>query len=267
MIFSINRIYAIALSTFREAVRNRVLAVLVMFAVALIGFSLVLGSLSLHEEVRLVKDLGLMGISVFGVIMALFLGVNLLAKELEKKTVYAIVPKPLHRWEFLLGKYCGLIVTMALIVGLMASVLALLVEFQGGRHGTLMLRAELLIFLELALLISVAILFSSFSSPYLSAMFTGSCWVIGRNMAELEVFIESKFAESGVLEPVMAALSVIPDFRMFYISGAELSGEYVSVHENLVPWAYVGYAAGYAAGFSALCLGIAMLLFARRDFI
>lgn len=89
------RIWAVALNTFREAVRNRVLYVLAMFAVALMAFSLVLGELSMHEEVRVIKDLGLAGISFVGVVIALFLGVNLLSKELDRKTVYFVIPKPL----------------------------------------------------------------------------------------------------------------------------------------------------------------------------
>ncbi|MCA9699612.1 MAG: ABC transporter permease, partial [Myxococcales bacterium] len=162
------RIWAIALNTFREAVRNKVLAILVLFAVALMAFSLVLGQLSLHEEVRIIKDLGLAGISLFGVVIALFLGVNLLSKELDRKTVYAIIPKPLHRWEFLLGKYLGLVVTMTALVVLMSLVLAAFLAVQGGGHGVTMVRAEVLIWLELLLLMAVAMLFSSFSSPWLS---------------------------------------------------------------------------------------------------
>ena len=127
------RIWAITLNTFREAVRNRVMAVLFFFAVALMAFSLVLGELSLNEEERIIKDLGLAGISVFSVLIALFLGVNLLSKELDKKTVYAIIPKPLYRWEFLVGKYLGIALTMTVLVALMSAVLALFVVYRDGR--------------------------------------------------------------------------------------------------------------------------------------
>src|SRR5690606_14566113 len=116
------------------------------------AFSLVLGQLSLHEEIRIIKDLGLAGISLFGVIISLFLGVNLLSKELDRKTVYAVIPKPLYRHEFLLGKYLGLVVTMSALVALMSAVLAVFLLMQGGRHGVVMLRAEILILLELVLL-------------------------------------------------------------------------------------------------------------------
>ncbi|MEM7496349.1 MAG: ABC transporter permease subunit, partial [Myxococcota bacterium] len=145
---SLERMWAIALNTFREAVRNRVLMVLALFAVGLMAFSLVLGELSMHEEVRVIKDLGLAGISIVGVIIALFLGVNLLSKELDRKTVYFVIPKPLHRWEFLLGKYIGLAVTLSLLVATMSVILAAFVAAQGGHHGISMVRAEVLVLFE-----------------------------------------------------------------------------------------------------------------------
>jgi ABC-type transport system involved in multi-copper enzyme maturation permease subunit len=260
------RVWAIALNTFREAVRNKVLAILVLFGIALMAFSLVLGQLSLHEEVRIIKDLGLAGISIFGVIISLFLGVNLLSKELDRKTVYAVIPKPLHRHEFLLGKYLGMVVTMTALVVLMSLVLAGFLVVQGGRHGVIMLRAEVLILLELLLLMAVAMLFSSFSSPWLSAMFAGSLWVIGRNTAELEAFATGKLdgTPSGSLLELM--LELLPDFRMFFVSGANFDETVVSVHESFVSWGYVGSAAMYALTYGALCLFVAVLLFRRRDF-
>lgn len=260
------RIWAIALNTFREAVRNKVLAILVMFAIALMGFSLVLGQLSLHEEVRIIKDLGLAGISIFGVVIALFLGVNLLSKELDRKTVYAIIPKPLHRHEFLLGKYVGLAVTITALVGLMSVVLAGFLAVQGGRHGIPMIRAEMLIWLELLLLMAVAMLFSSFSSPWLSAMFAASLWVIGRNTAELEAFATGKLDGSLGGSVLGLILELLPDFRMFFVSGANFDDTVVSVHESFVSWGYVAGAAAYAGAYGGMCLLLAIVLFHRRDF-
>lgn len=263
---SLARIWAVALNTFREAMRNRVLAVLVLFAVGLMAFSLVLGELSLHEEVRVIKDIGLAGISFVGILISLFLGVNLLSKELDRKTVFFVIPKPLHRWEFLLGKFTGMAVTLGLLTGLMAVVLAGFVVSNGGTHGIAMLRAEILILLELLLLTTVAMLFSAFSSPYLSAMFTGSLWIIGRNTPELSAFAGGKLKDTplgAVLEGIAAA---VPDFHLFYISGGNLEGNVVSIHEGFVSWSYVAQAAGYATLYGAACLLLATALFARRDF-
>jgi ABC-type transport system involved in multi-copper enzyme maturation permease subunit len=267
LVGSAGRVWAIALNTFREAVRNRVLAVLVMFAVALMAFSVVLGELSLHEEVRIIKDLGLAGISLISIVIALFLGVNLLSKELERKTVYAIIPKPIHRWEFLLGKYVGLSITMAALVAVMSVMLWLFVIVQGGHHGVVMVRAEVLVFFELLLLVAVAMLFSSFSSPYLSAMFTAALWVIGRNTPELEAFVQQKLEGRPLGTLLDVVVAVVPDFHTFYVSGANLGGEgVVSVHESFVSWGYVGQAAVYGTLYSVVCVLVAMALFARRDF-
>jgi ABC-type transport system involved in multi-copper enzyme maturation permease subunit len=263
---SLGRIWAIALNTAREAVRNKVLAILVMFAIALMAFSLVLGQLSLHEEVRIIKDLGLAATSIFGVVIALFLGVNLLSKELDRKTVYAIIPKPLHRWEFLLGKYFGLALTIAALVILMSVILAAFLTAQGGSHGVIMVRAELLILLELLLLIAVALVFASFSSPWLSAMFAAGLWVVGRNTAELEAFTSAKLEGTLAGDVMGLVLELVPDFRMFYVSGANYEGAQISVHESFVSWGYVASAGAYAAAYGGTCLLIAVLLFGRRDF-
>lgn len=262
----LGRIWAIAINTFREAVRNRVLGVLVMFAVALMAFSIVLGELSLHQEERIIKDLGLAGVSMFSVLIALFLAVNLLSKELEKKTVYAIIPKPIRRWEFLLGKYVGLSLTMTMIVSVMSLVLALFVTLEGGHHGVLMLRAEVLVLCEAWLLTSVAMLFASFSSPYLSAMFAGALWVIGRNSAELAALAERK-SDNALLSSVLDfVVQACPDFRMFYISGSNLGESVLSVHSSFVDWGYVGQSFLYAASYGSVCLILAVGLFSRRDF-
>jgi ABC-type transport system involved in multi-copper enzyme maturation permease subunit len=260
------RIAAIALNTFREAVRNRVLGVLVLFGVGLMTFSLVLGQLSLHEEERIIKDLGLAGTSACSIVVALFLGVNLLSKELDKKTVYAVIPKPLHRWEFVVGKYAGLSVTLGSLVVLMSMVLAVLLVSQDAHHGAVMIRAEALILMEVLLLVAVALVFASFSSPYLSAMFTASIWIIGRNSAELRMFRDQKLDGSLAGSVVDGVLVVIPDFRMFFISGSNMASDVVSIHGGFVDWGYVATAGTYCVGYSAVCLLVAVSLFARRDF-
>lgn len=263
---SLGRIWAVGLNTFREAMRNRVLVVLVLFAIGLMAFSIVLGELSLHEEVRVIKDIGLAGISLVGIVIALFVGVNLLSKELDRKTVYFVIPKPLHRWEFLLGKYAGMGVTLVVLTAAMAMTLALFVFMRGGHHGIAMVRAELLVLLELLLLAAIAMLFSSFSSPYLSAMFTGASWIIGRNTLELRTFAEGKLEDTPLGTMLEWVARLVPDFHVFYVSGANLGGQgVVSVHESFVSWAYVAESGLYCMLYVAACLTGAIVLFARRD--
>lgn len=259
------RVWAIALNTFREATRNRVLYVLVMFAVGLMAFSIVLGELSLHEEVRVIKDIGLGGISVVGLVISLFLGVNLLSKELDRKTVFFVIPKPLHRHEFLLGKYLGMAVTLGVLVVVMAMTLAAVLATQGGTHDLALLRAETLVLLELGLVLAVALLFSSFSSPYLSAMFTAGLWIVGRNSGELRTFATGKLADTPLGGLLSSIASVVPDFHVFFVSGGTLGDTPVSIHGGFVGWSYVGEAALYAGAYGGACLAIATVLFSRRD--
>src|SRR5690606_27138458 len=139
----LGRIYAIAINTFREAVRDRVLYAMLGFAGAGLVFTLVLAELSLNEQLRVVLDVGLASISLFSVIMAVFLGSSLLYKEIERKTLYVILPKPLHRWEFLLGKYVGITWTAAVFVALMGAIQILVTTLQHGGNLALVLAVPL----------------------------------------------------------------------------------------------------------------------------
>lgn len=262
----LNRVFAIALNTFREAIRNRVMGVLLLFALGLIAFSTVLGALSLSEDIRIIKDIGLAGVDGFCAIISLFLGVNLLGKELDRKTVYSMLSKPIRRSEFLLGKYLGLLTTMAVLLAVMSMVLAVVIEIKGGSYDGLLLRAQVLIFFEVVLLVAISMLFSSFSTPYLSAMFSGALWVIGRNMGELTAFVDHKIGDEQVRAGASAVLNLLPDFHVFYISGASLDGRLASIHGQFVDWGYVGWSASYALGYGLVCLLVASELFRRRDF-
>lgn len=262
---ALQRVWAIALNTFREATRNRVLYVLVLFAVGLMGFSIVLGELSLHEDVRVIKDIGLAGISIVGLVIALFLGVNLLSKELDRKTVFFVIPKPLHRHEFLLGKYLGMVVMLGVLVVLMASILAAVLATQGGTHDVALVRAEVLVLLELWLVVAVAMLFSSFSSPYLSAMFTAGLWIVGRNSGELRTFATGKLADTPLGDLLSTVAAVMPDFHVFFVSGGTLGDTPVSIHGGFIGWSYVAEVAVYAAAYGGVCLALATVLFSRRD--
>ena len=210
-------------------------------------------------------DLGLAGMDLVGVVIALFLGVNLLSKELEKKTVYAVLPKPLPRWQFVVGKYLGLGGVMAALIVAMSLVLNLFVVFVGGSVTEVLLRAEVLVMLEMLLVIGIAMLFASFSSPYLSAMFTAGVWMIGRGSGELEALASGKLADSPARWVIEGLLAVIPDFSMYFVSGAVVESARVSIHETFVPWTFVLSMAGYTVLYSFAALTFASALFQRRD--
>lgn len=261
-----NRVAAIALNTFREAIRNKILYVLLLFAVGLIALTLAIGQMSLHEELRVTRDLGLGGMALFGVLIAIFVGVNLVYKELDKKTVFSLIPKPLHRFEFILGKYAGMVFTLAVLVGIMAAVLFAVLLLNGGSAEPAVLRAVVLLFIEVMVITAVAVLFSSFSSPFLSGVFTLGIFVVGRSMPELRQLIDK--LELPALRGFLRGLAhVFPDLNLFYVSGSMLDGAHVTVHAAFVDWGYVASAASYGLLYVACALGLAMLIFSRRDFI
>jgi ABC-type transport system involved in multi-copper enzyme maturation permease subunit len=260
-----NRISAIAWNTFREAVRNKILYSLLFFAVLIIVSALALGSLTLHEEVRTIRDVGLFGIDIFGVIIAIFVGVNLLYKELDLKTVYTILPKPLWRWEFVLGKWLGMLLTLAVQMAVMGLVLGIILAVEGVSFDVPMAKAVWLLFINVMLVTSIAVLFSAFSSPFLSGFFALGCFVVGRSVPDIR-------ALGGKMSPGAKAVldficSLIPNLHLFYPSGAIVGAEEVSVHRQFVGADYILSATAYGVTYSVVVLVLAMLIFRKRDFV
>jgi ABC-type transport system involved in multi-copper enzyme maturation permease subunit len=183
------RVVAIARNAFREAVRDRVLYNLVVFALLLIAGAIFLGELSAGQEAKIIVDLGLSAILLFGVFIAIFVGVGLVYKEIERRTLYAILAKPVGRGEFLLGKYLGLCLTLLVNVAVMGIGLSLALIYVKRGWDPLVARiwpAILLIYLELMILTGVAMMFSAFSSPALSALLTFFVFTIGHFSADLK---------------------------------------------------------------------------------
>jgi ABC-type transport system involved in multi-copper enzyme maturation permease subunit len=190
----LSRTSAIARNAFREAVRDRVLYNLVIFALLLIAGAIFLGELSAGQEAKIIVDLGLSAILLFGVFIAIFVGVGLVYKEIERRTLYAILSKPVGRGEFLLGKYLGLSLTLLVNVLIMGVGLSLALIFVKRGFDPLVIRiwpAILLIYVELTILTGVALFFSSFSSPALSALLTFFVFVIGHFSADLKTLAHS----------------------------------------------------------------------------
>lgn len=262
----IGRVLALGLNTFREAVRDRVLYSLLFFALALIFSALALGQLSVHEEARVTLDLGLGGIALFSVLIAIFVGVNLVYKEIDKKTVFALVSRPIHRHELILGKFVGMTVTLAVQISIMTLVLVVVLALQGGEIGGTLFRAILLSFLEVTVISAIAIMFSSFSSPFLSGAFALGLFAIGRSLPELRELL-AKMAEGPARGALQLLTRLAPDLHLFAVSGSIVEGRYATVHGDFVSWAYVGWAGVYALGYSACVLALASIFFSRRDFV
>jgi ABC-type transport system involved in multi-copper enzyme maturation permease subunit len=258
-------ILAIARNTFREAARNKVLYSLLFFAILLIVSALALGELSLNEEVRMTRDLGLFGIDLFSVLIAIFVGVNLLYKELDLKTIYTILPKPIARWQFVLGKWLGMLVTLALQIAVMGVVLALVTIAQGAAFDAAMAKALWLLLINVTVVTSVAILFSSFSSPFLSGFFSLGVFLVGRSVPDIRLVSARMGGPLG--RAVDLASYAVPNLHLFYPSGAIIGAHQVSIHNRFVGADYLATVTAYGAGYSLLVLGLAVWIFRRRDFV
>jgi Cu-processing system permease protein len=263
---AVNALWAIARSTFRQAIRDRLLYGILFFAVAMLFFGLVLGELSLHEEERVVIDVGLAGISLFTVIAATIAGVNLLYKELDRKTLFTVLSKPIARWQFLVGKFAGLAVTILLALSLMGVVLVLILLGKGMVVPTALPHFLALISVEAVVVTAIAVFFSSFATPFMSGIFTFGIFVIGRNgdvLAELANRKAGGFAGSilGFL------VDITPNLYLFYPSGEMFEDRYRSIHTSFVPLEYVGYSAAYGLAYAACLIVLAVLIFRRKDVV
>ncbi|MGM0609079.1 MAG: ABC transporter permease [Candidatus Muiribacteriota bacterium] len=181
------KIYSIALNTLREAIRDKIFYSLIFFAFALLFFSWILSSLTISDPVKIIKDFGLGAVSLIGVLIAVFIGIGLFQRELDKKTIYVLLAKPVQRWEFLLGKYFGLCFTIFLEVVFMTFLVILMCYSKGEWISFYFFYVVIAIYFELLLILGVAFFFSSFSSSNLSAMFTLSVFVIGHFTKDLKL--------------------------------------------------------------------------------
>jgi ABC-type transport system involved in multi-copper enzyme maturation permease subunit len=259
----IGRIWAIALNTFREAARIRVLYGVVVLVAGSNLLAILLGQLSLHEAGRIARDVGLAGISLFGSLTAIFLGVFLLYTEVERRTIHAIVSKPISRWEFVVGKYAGMGLVLTVLVGVFAVAMGAMLIAAGAGVSSGVAKALVLSWFEVLTVAAIAILFSSFSTPFLSGIFALAMWVIGRLTPDLE-----DAARSGapwIRATMKIVLEIVPDIHLFAVSGRVLDGSEISVHGEFVRWNYVGLAGLHGLGWIVALLALAALLFHRRD--
>jgi ABC-type transport system involved in multi-copper enzyme maturation permease subunit len=261
---ALTRIWAIALNTFREAARIRVLYGILVLVVGANLFAIVLGEMSVREQARVARDVGLAGISLFGSLTAIFLGVFLLYTEVQRRTIHAIVSKPIERWEFVVGKYLGMALVLSVLVVLFGVAMALMLWWQGVGISSEVIRAVVLAWGEVLTVAAIAIFFSSFSTPFLSGIFALAMWVIGRLTPDIEAAIREG---SGWIRFVARiALEVVPDVHLFSPSGRVVDNVAVSVHDTFVSWGYVGMAWLHGLGWIIGLLALACLLFHRRDF-
>lgn len=255
----LGRILSIASNTFREAVRDRVLYNLVLFVLLITASAIFLGELTAGQEARTIVNLGLGACLIFGAFISIFVGVSLVSKEIEKRTVYAIFSKPISRTEFIIGKYLGLCLTLLVNVLVMGVGVSLALLYVGGGNLALSIwGAVFLIYLELTILTAVAVLFSSFSSPALSALLSFFVFIIGHFSASLND-LANRLGSSFAKIFFGAIYYILPNLSL-YVFRTE------TAHGIAPPASLYFGAIAYSVVYVAILLIVTVLIFSRRNF-
>jgi ABC-type transport system involved in multi-copper enzyme maturation permease subunit len=255
------RVGTIAVHTFKESVRERVLYNLIVFALLLIAASILFGTISVGIEQTILVNLGLSSISVFGLLMAIFIGIGLVAKEIDRRTIYVILSKPVSRAEFIVGKYLGLLLTLSINTAIMTGGLYLALFYQ-RRHlglGDLsILGAVYFILLELAIVVGLALLFSCVSTPILSAVYTFCLFVIGNFLSDVRWFGEE--SSSAILkEATVIIYYLLPNFSDFNVITRV-------AHGGQIPGYLLVANTCYAVLYITIVVSATILIFEEREF-
>ncbi len=257
LLLTFKRLVSIAHNTFREAVRDKVFYNLFFFALVLIVFSYFLAELSIGENEKIVKDVGLAAISLFGVLISIFVGIGQLNKEVERRTIYTIISKPISRWQFLLGKYIGLAFTIFVEVAVMTVCLMLVLYYGKRTLDFSILPAILLIYVELLVITAAALMFVSYSSPFVATLFSISFFAVGHTTTDLvRIALKSK-------KPLFIAfaktLNGFLNLDLFNIKGIVVHGLPLS-RSMLVDSVW------YGVVLCTFLMTVACIIFQRKDF-
>ena len=251
------RLWALAANTFREAVRDRVLYSILFFAVGILVLSLALKEITIGDQAKVVRSVAQGSIDLFGSIIAMFLGVSLVWKEIERKTVYTILSKPIPRWMFVLGKYLGLVMTIGVEVAILLALYCGLMVLEQQFPPAIVFVSVAMMMVKLMLLCAWATLFSTYSTPMTAAAFTLAVFTIG-NLAD-DIWLFGSQAENPAVQQISHVLYwALPNFELFNLRA-------YAVHERPIPWDQVGPATAYGLLYTVAVLGLAMAVFQRRD--
>ncbi len=264
-------IRTISVSVFRESVRDKVLYNLVFFAVFLIAVSYLLSQLTAGQDIKIIKDLGLAAMSWFGLFMAVFIGIGLVSKEVEKRSIYALLAKPIRRQEFIVGKYLGLVLTLLVNIAIMTLAYYAVLGSIAWREGAwvlphwgapaldpALLKAVGMICLQLMIVTAVALFFSTFSSSMLAAALSFGVYVVGHFNADLKNF-EAVADSRPLIYTARVLYYLLPNFETLDIKNEV-------VHALPVPGGYLLLNTAYAVVYIAVLVSAATFIFMRRDF-
>ena len=251
---------AIARNTAREALRNKVLYSIVAFAALVVAVAALFGSVSIGNQMKFVKDFSLAAISLFGVVIAVALGVSMLSKELGRRTILNILSKPVARWQFILGKFAGLTITVTIVVACMtAALIAIVAAFEGTVDSGLVV-AGLTVVLELMIVVAIALFFSAVVvTPTLAGMFTIAAFIAGRSAGYLDYF------RGNDGNPAIRGVATLLYWILPHLNRLEVADQVV--YGDALSLGTLGLAAAYAAAYTAVLLLLSVALFQRREFV
>ena len=264
-------IRCIAINVFRESVRDKVLYNLVFFAVMLMAVSYLLGQLTAGQDIKIIKDLGLAAMSLFGLFIAVFIGIGLVSKEVERRSIYSLLSKPIRRQEFIVGKYLGLVLTLLVNIAIMTAAYYVVLGYMAWKAGgwfmpgweapaadPRLLKAVAMIFLQLAMVTALALFFSTFSGPMIAAALTFGLYVVGHFNADLKNF-GTVVSSRPVVWLARALYYLLPNL-------APLDVKTQVVHAMPVAVSYLLWNTVYAIVYVTILLVSATFIFIRRDF-
>lgn len=266
MLKSINIVKAVALNTFRETVRDRILYAIVIFALLATLAGMIFGAISADQDIRILEDLGLFAITIFGGIIAVFVGTTLVFKEIDRKTIFLIVTKPIRRWQFVTGKFLGLCLSLFVTNFAMGAFFVLVVAFQMSNFNAAlpMLASLVLVYLELVMVIALATFFSTFCTPLMSMIFTCGLWLAGHLSFSYELL--KKLAEDPQHpSPATAAIATglqysMPDLaRLTELRSNFMDGE-LAMNSTVI------YISLYIAAYVVVLLSLSTIIAERREF-
>jgi ABC-type transport system involved in multi-copper enzyme maturation permease subunit len=254
----IERVSGVALNTFRESIRDKVLVTLIIFGVLVMGSARVIQPLALGEEAKIVKDLGLSAITLFCVLISVLVGGRIVYREVEKRTIYIMLARPVRRWEFIIGKYLGLMAVLVLSLVVMTAAFYVILLVLGIGAPLNLLLAVLMTLFQLAILTAVAVLFSTFSTPITGAVFTFAVYFVGHLTRDLRLL--AAMSPSPVVKAASYfAYYVLPNLSNFNIRPEVVYGAPLDPSALLL-------SGSYALVYAATLLLIAAVVFNRKEF-
>jgi Cu-processing system permease protein len=250
-------ILTIAGNTVRELVRSKLLYNLLLFSALFVAGSLLIAQLTVGNWVRIILDMGLGALEVTGALMAIVIGVGIVAGEIQRKTILPTLARPVPRWAFFVGRYAGLVLLLVVNAAVIVALLRVVLWLAGYPLGAIALEAALLICVEFAVLAAVALLFASFSTPILAASYAFAIFFIGHLLPDLRTFAE-KSKSTAATALARGFYLLLPDLELLNLKSH-------AANQLAVSGAYVWHAAGYGIAYAAVVLAIATFIFSRRD--